>query len=74
MEGMIPGAQTGRMLAMHIVSDAGLDEWAKHIQTPSKQVGQIAVLFNNNSEGDAAKNTNQMIRELNLAFNCLQDS
>lgn len=52
-------------------SDPELDEWAKHIQMLGKQVGQITVLFNNNSEGDAAKNAKQMIRKLNLAFNGL---
>ncbi|MGA8942548.1 MAG: DUF72 domain-containing protein [Thermoactinomyces sp.] len=49
-------------------SDTELDKWARHIQTLSRKVGQITVLFNNNSEGDAAKNARQMIRKLNLDF------
>ncbi|MBA4603762.1 DUF72 domain-containing protein [Thermoactinomyces mirandus] len=41
-------------------SYARLDKWARHIQTLSRQVGQLTVLFNNNSEGDAVKNARQM--------------
>ncbi|WP_124728623.1 DUF72 domain-containing protein [Staphylospora marina] len=47
-------------------SDEELDEWVPRIRELQKQARQVTLLFNNNSQGDAAENAKQMIRKLGL--------
>ena len=52
-------------------SDEELDEWKHIIEQLKHRTGQVTVLFNNNSQGDAAGNAKQMIGKLNLTFSGL---
>jgi uncharacterized protein YecE (DUF72 family) len=49
-------------------SDEELEEWVGRIHELKRQVKQVTLLFNNNSQGDAAGNAKQMIRKLGLKF------
>ncbi len=49
-------------------SDEELDEWVGRIHQLQKQVKQLTLLFNNNSQGDAVDSAKRMIQKLNLSF------
>jgi uncharacterized protein YecE (DUF72 family) len=49
-------------------SDEELDEWVERVHQLKKQVKQLTLLFNNNSQGDAVDSAKKMIQKLNLTF------
>ncbi|SEN72172.1 DUF72 domain-containing protein [Lihuaxuella thermophila] len=49
-------------------SDEELAEWAERVHQLKKEVKQLTLLFNNNSQGDAVDSAKKMIQRLNLTF------
>jgi uncharacterized protein YecE (DUF72 family) len=49
-------------------SDEELEEWVNPVCELKKQVKQVTLLFNNNSQGDAVDSAKRMIAKLGLEF------
>ncbi len=49
-------------------SESEIEEWAKLIKKIKQDTQKVTVLFNNNSQGDAADNAKQLIQKLNISY------
>jgi uncharacterized protein YecE (DUF72 family) len=49
-------------------SDEELEEWVPRVHWLKERAKQVTLLFNNNSQGDAADNAQQMIEKLGIEF------